>query len=83
MQTLIFPYGNSKNETLYKSVVKGNLQYNSPQNNSFFWGTGNGELPCVNEKQLNYLEKYLGVFPQLRTTDLKDGFYSKKVTANE
>lgn len=83
MQTLIFPYGNSKNETLYKSVVKGNLQYNSSQNNSFFWGTGNGELPCVNEKQLNYLEKYLGVFPQLRTTDLKDGFYSKKVTANE
>lgn len=78
IKTIIFPGENSKTETSYRTITKGNLKYNSPPENSFFWGTGNGELPCVNEKQLNYLEKHLAVFPQLRTTNLKDGFYSKK-----
>lgn len=83
IKTIIFPGENSKTETSYRIITKGNLKYNSPPENFFFWGTGNGELPCVNEKQLNYLEKHLGVFPQLRTTDVKDGFYSKKATKNE
>ena len=52
IKTIIFPGENSKTETSYRIITKGNLKYNSPPENFFFWGTGNGELPCVNEKQL-------------------------------
>lgn len=83
INNIIFPHGNSKLEISYIVVKKGNLKYYSPVNNSFLWGTGDGELPCVNKKQLDYFEKYFSIFPQLRTTNLKDGFYSKKVSPNE
>lgn len=82
-ENLIIPHNNSKLETSFETIVDGNLKYNSPLNNSFFWGTGDGELPCVNKDQINYFKKYLNVIPQLRTNDLKDGFYSKKRSSND
>ncbi|TRX37336.1 hypothetical protein FNW52_05070 [Flavobacterium sp. ZT3R18] len=60
-----------------------NMEYYSPKENFFFWGTANGPLPCVNKVQLDYFEKYYHIIPQLRTSLLKDGFYSKRtVTKN-
>jgi hypothetical protein len=56
-----------------------NMEYYSPKENFFFWGTANGPLPCVNKVQLDYFEKYYHVIPQLRTSSLKDGFYSKRI----
>jgi hypothetical protein len=46
---------------------------------SFFWGTGEGALPCVNALQLEYFKDQFHYIPQLRTQNIKDGFYSKKV----
>ena len=83
IQNIIFPHNNTKTEMQYEVVEKGNLKYNSPINNSFFWRTGNGELPCVNKEQLDYFANYLSVYPQMRTSDLKDGFYAKRVVPNE
>lgn len=77
LENLIFPYQNSKLGVSYESRTKGNLQYNSPVGSPFLWGTGDGKLPCVNKKQLDYLEKRYGFYPQLRTGKLQNGFYSR------
>lgn len=80
---ILYPHNNSKWSTPFESVQKGNLKFNSPTNNYFFWGSGNGDLPSVNKAQIEYFEKYFQVLPQQKTTDLKDGFYSKKLSSND
>lgn len=77
---LIFPYGNSKNDTAFEIIRKGNLKYHSPVKNDFFWGSGDGELPCVNKLQIEYFERYYNIIPQLRGKELNGGFYSKPIT---
>ena len=79
----LIPASNSKFENKYQLLKIGNLNYNSPINHPFFWGNGTGNLPCVNEKQINYFQKNFHVIPQLRSTELKDGFYAKKSPTNE
>lgn len=80
---ILYPHNNSKWTTSFEIIQKGNLKFNSPVNNYFFWGSGNGDLPSVNKAQIEYFEKYFQVLPQQKTTDLKDGFYSKKLSSND
>ena len=80
---ILYPHNNSKWNTAFESVQKGNLKFNSPTNNYFFWGSGNGNLPSVNKAQIEYFEKYYQVIPQQKTTDLKEGFYAKKLSSND
>lgn len=75
----IFPYENTKYDTKFEKIKTGNLIYYSPIDNDFFWGAGDGDLPCVNKKQIGYFEKYYNIKPQMRTANLKDGFYTKKL----
>lgn len=82
-ENLFFPYQNSNLNTIYKSYKTGNLIYNSPDINTVLWITGNGKLPCVNRKQLEFFKKRYGYIPQMQTNNLKDGFYSKNITKNE
>ena len=82
-KNIVFPYPNTKNNTTFETIQLGNLKYNSPEKNDFFWANGNGDLPCVDKKQLDYFEKYFKIIPQMRTNDLKDGFYAKKTQKNE
>lgn len=77
---IVFPHSNSKFDLNYQSIKNGNLLYNSPINNTFFWGTGDGPLPCVNKDQLKYFEVYYKIIPQMRTTNLKDGFCAKNIS---
>lgn len=83
LSNILYPHNNSKWTTPFESIQKGNLKFNSPVNNYFFWGSGNGDLPSVNKAQLEYFEKYFQVLPQQKTTDLKDGFYAKKLSSND
>ncbi len=78
----IFPYQNSKYEVDFERIENDHFYYNSPKNIDFFWGTANGEIPCVNQTQIDYFEKNYHVKPQMRSDDLKDGFYAKD-TSNE
>ncbi len=80
---IVFPLENTKSKTEFEVITIGNLKYNSPLENEFFYGTGNGDLPCVNKTQVEYYQKYFGVIPQMRSDDLKDGFYSKRVEKDE
>lgn len=80
---IIFPHENTKNNTKFQQVKSGNLMFYSPIDNSFFWGNGDGKLPCVNKVQIEYFKQKFHYIPQMRTKDLKDGFYSKKVSENE
>ena len=78
---LLIPEQNSKYENI--SFVKyqvDNLEFYSPKNNFFFYGTANGPLPCTNVGIINRFKRKLKIIPQLRTWKLEDGFYSKKVT---
>ncbi len=75
---IIFPEANSNSNSKYKVIKNGNLKYNSPVENTFFWGSGNGKLPAVNQLQINYFEKYYQIIPQQRSNDMQDGFFSKK-----
>lgn len=79
----VFPYRNSKLKTTFHSVKNGNLTYNSPDAKTFFWANGKGDLPCVNSTQIDYFGARFHYIPQLRTADLKDGFYSKKWLPND
>lgn len=80
---IIVPHENTKNNTQFETIELGNLKYNSPIKNDFFWACGNGNLPCVNKDQIEYFKKYFHVIPQMRTKDLKDGFYAKKLNPND
>lgn len=79
LENVIFPYQNSKLGNTFTRVQNKNLNYNSLKDNPFFWATGNGNVPCVNQEQIDYLEQELSMVPQLRTTNLKDGFYTKSI----
>ena len=78
LENIIFPKSNSKYPNLkFDKIQNENLEYYSPKENFFFFGTSDGSLPCVNKVQIDYFEKYYFIKPQLRTNNLKDGFYSK------
>lgn len=78
-ENIVFPYKNTKNNTTFEVIQLGNMYYNSPIQNDFFWASGNGALPCVNKDQIAYFKKYFYIIPQQRTNDLKGGFYAKKI----
>jgi hypothetical protein len=81
---ILIPEKNSKYADIkFEKIKEGNLNYNSPKENFFFYGTANGELPCVNKVQIDYLKKKYHIKPQLRTSNLSDGFYSKNISQNE
>jgi len=83
VENIVFPHSNTKNNTAFESIQLGNLKYNSPVENDFFWANGEGDLPCVNKKQIDYFRKRFNTIPQMRTNDLKDGFYAKEISENE
>lgn len=79
-QQIYLPEKNSKfHDFTFKKIKIGNLVFNSPENNVFIYATGDGNLPCVNKNQVEYYKKKLHIMPQMRTKNLKDGFYSKKI----
>lgn len=81
---IFIPEKNSKYSKIkFEKIKDGNLGYNSPKENFFFYGTGIGDLPCVNKVQIDYFKKRYFILPQQRTSDLNDGFYSKNITINE
>lgn len=83
LKNIIIPEPNSKWKSEYKGDSVGNMSYHSPVDTSFFWVTGNGNLPCVNDVQVKYFEQGFFYIPQQRSTDLNDGFYAQKVSGHE
>lgn len=79
LSQLVLPQQNSNLRAAFSTKSKSNLKYNSPDEHSYIWVTGDGKLPCVNTRQIEYFEKNLGYIPQLRGATLANGFYSKKV----
>jgi len=79
MQQLLIPEGITKFPDMQFTPLKlGNLNYYSPKDNFFRYGTSNGPLPCVNSAQIKYMKYKLAIIPQQRTGNIKDGFYSAK-----
>ncbi|HEX8576245.1 MAG TPA: hypothetical protein VF677_08130 [Flavobacterium sp.] len=83
IENIIFPYKNSKYETGFERIQNEHFYYYSPKNIDFFWGTGNGSIPCINKEQIDYFEQNYKVKPQMRSSYLKDGFYTKHVLKNK
>lgn len=63
----------------FSSFKEGNTTFHSPNDLDFFWGTGDGPLPTLQKGQFNYFKTYFKVIPQVRSTNLKDGFISKPI----
>jgi hypothetical protein len=80
---LLYPNPNSNLKTTFEAKTMGNLNYFSPDPTVYIWATGDGKLPCVNAKQIEYFKKRLGTFPQCRTDNIKDGFYSKNKSSHD
>ena len=77
--TLNLPQPNTRHPKLrFVKITEGNLDYFSPSENFFFYGTANGPLPCVNQKQIERFKVRFGVVPQMRGNDLANGFRSVK-----
>jgi hypothetical protein len=83
LKNIVIPEPNSKWSAQFKGSSVGNVIYNTPVDGSFFWVTGNGKLPCVNEKQIEYFEHGFLYIPQQRSRELKDGFYAQKISGHE
>ncbi len=83
LRNIVIPEPNSKWNPAFRGASIGNMIYQTPIDDSFFWVTGNGKLPCVNEKQIHYFEHGFFYIPQQRSKDLKDGFYSQKISGHE
>ena len=79
LSQIVIPKSNCNLRATFSKKTKGNLQYYSPDEHSYIWVTGDGKLPCVNSKQIEYFEKKLGYYPQLRGDSFSEGFYSKKI----
>ena len=72
---IVQPESNSKYNTVnFQEIEIGNLKINSPSLPNLY-ETADGNLPCVNQKLLDFYSFY----PQLRTSSMEDGFYSKKI----
>ncbi len=80
IENTIIPHKKTKLTTAFETQTIGNLKYNSPISNDFFWASGDGDLPAVNKPQIEYYAYWLKIIPQLRTDDLKDGFYAKDIS---
>jgi hypothetical protein len=64
----------------YSSSTKGNLSYYHPLDSTTFWlSIGEAPLPSASHQKIDYFENYLHVTPQMRGTNLSDGFYSKQL----
>ncbi|MFD1615258.1 LIC_10190 family membrane protein [Gelatiniphilus marinus] len=76
LKNIIIPEANTKTETKYTMHNIDGFEFYSPNEDVFFWATGDGNLPCVNKKQIDYIRYYYNYVPQMRTDNLKDGFKS-------
>jgi hypothetical protein len=83
LKNILIPEPNSRWSTAFKGDSKGNLNYQTPIDDSFFWVTGNGKLPCVNTQQLDYFITTFQYMPQQRSYNLSDGFYAQKLNGHE
>lgn len=77
---LLYPSESSLTENNNNNINKvGNLHYYSPANKAYIWITGNGKLPAVNKKQIDYFIRKIGCVPQKRTLNIKDGFFTLQI----
>ena len=76
---IVLPASQTAKPTMkFKECLIGNLKYYSPINEDFIYTCGNGPLPCVNEKQIDYIRAKYGYVPQLAGENVAKGFVSKK-----
>jgi len=76
---IIFPYKNSKHELTYEIMNLDNFKFYSPKEDLFLWDTGDMPLPALNKKLYYWFKENYYIIPQMRTDNLKDGFYSKQI----
>ena len=79
LRIIVKPSEITDRSTHFKINKLGNLLYYSPVNKDLLWITGDGTLPCVSEEQVEMHRRMFKIIPQMRSGNLKDGFYSKNI----
>ena len=72
----IIPETNTKTITKFSKTRIDDFNFYSPGPEVFFWSTGDGDLPCVNKVQVEFIKNNYHYRPTQRTNNLKDGFRS-------
>lgn len=80
---LLIPEPSSKYRGRFQQSQIGNFTYFHPDEDYFFYASGDGPLPCTSKPQIQLMKRRFGIEPAMRTDRLKDGFKSVKVTADE
>ena len=75
----MIPEENTKTITQFSEENINGFKFYSPDDDVFFWSTGDGKLPCVNKKQIEFFKDNYNIIPKQRGNSLKDGFKSKKI----
>lgn len=68
-------------DAVYESFMDDNTLFYTPMNIDFYWGVGDAPLPTIQKDQYDYFKYYFKVAPVQRTDNLKDGYYSKKISS--
>ena len=77
-QYILTPHPKTRyTQATYTTTSLPTFELYTPKNVDFFWATGDGPLPCVQQQQIDYFRYYYKIEPELRGTDFKDGFFSK------
>lgn len=82
LKNVIIPENVSKTRTNFTKTILEDFEFYSPEDDIYFWTTGNGNLPCVNKKQIEYFRTYYYIIPEQRSNDLADGFRVKYLNTN-
>jgi hypothetical protein len=78
---IVLPASHTRFESMrFEKCKEGNLEYYSPKQKMLMFNTFAGPLPTLNQKQQKYFERRFQIIPQKIENDLKDGFYSKKLS---
>ncbi len=74
------PHQNSRyTEATYTVNELDGTSFFNPKGIDFFWAVGDCPLPCIQLDQYNYFRYHFKRVPAMRSEQLKDGFYSKKI----
>lgn len=79
LNLLIQPAPKSIYPNDFKKVTKNELQYHSPLNNSFLYGTYDLPLPAVNERYVEFMENKYQISIQKLGDSISEGFKYVKI----
>lgn len=75
-RNIVTPEKNSNINSRFTKEKIFNFEFHNPNNDTFLWTTGNGKLPCINKKQVNYFKYKYNITPTQLGKKTSEGYKS-------